>query len=166
MCYVTKPQVWSGSKPENLPELSTSWPRESFFSFWMNKYICSRPVLIVKKKMDRGVCVCVKIVYYKENLREKKKKIVASLCERKETCAHLTFLIWGFSSAERFHRALPRAAEHRRFPLTLADQGFAFTLFSLLFSGYILFCVLRKVRWDFPLPRENNPCSWANRTPT
>lgn len=56
---------------------------------------------------------------------------MCGLCERKEICAHLTFLIWGFSSAERFHRALLRAAEYRRFPLTLADRGFAFTLFSL-----------------------------------
>lgn len=66
---------------------------------------------------------------------------MCSLCERKEIWAHLTFLIWGFSFAERFRRALLRAAEYRRFPLTLADQGFAFTLFSLLFSGYILFRV-------------------------
>lgn len=66
---------------------------------------------------------------------------MCGLCERKETWAHLTFLIWGFSFAEQFRRALLRAAEYRRFPLTSADQGFAFTLFSLLFSGYILFCV-------------------------
>lgn len=57
---------------------------------------------------------------------------MCGLCEKKETWAHLTFLIWGFSFAERFRRALLRAAEYRRFPLTLADQGFAFTLFSPL----------------------------------
>lgn len=50
--------------------------------------------------------------------------------------------------------------------LKLTDHGFALTLFPLFFSDYILFCVLRKVWWDFPLPQVNKLCSWANRTPT
>lgn len=77
MCYVTKPQVWSGSKPENFPELSTSWPRERFFSFWMNKSICSRPVLI-------RVCMCEDCMLKRKFKREKEKNSVRPLWEKRD----------------------------------------------------------------------------------
>lgn len=47
----------------------------------------------------------------------------------------------GFLFAERFADVLLRAAKCLRFPVTLVDHSFAFTLFPLLLSGYIAYCV-------------------------
>lgn len=108
---------------------------------------------------------------YKAYGRKEREKCRVYWCwweERHEVygTAQIPIMLLSLALPQRFHSAVLGELQYLQFPLTLADHGFALTPFSLSFSDYILFCVLRKVWWDFPLTQVNKPCSWANRTPT
>lgn len=68
--------------------------------------------------------------------------------ERHEVCgttSQIPNMLLSLALPQRFNSAVLGVVQYLQFPLTLADHGFALTPFSLSFSDYILFCVLRKV---------------------